>query len=124
MTMNTPTNLRTRATELEGRVPPIIAGPRTNDERMWLEKAAALRAEAAELEGPTQTGMSVVAGLFEESNLRPSLMPTYTAAVGALFDRDAAARLRAAGFVDAATFLEPDQAVIDEAFGPEPADHP
>lgn len=38
--------LRARADELEQRVPPIHAGPRTDNERMWLEKAAALRAEA------------------------------------------------------------------------------
>jgi hypothetical protein len=44
--MPTPAELRARATELEQRVPPAHAGPRTDDERMWLEKAAALRAEA------------------------------------------------------------------------------
>ncbi|WP_329142892.1 hypothetical protein OIU91_04395 [Streptomyces sp. NBC_01456] len=44
--MSTPTELRARAAELEQRVPPAIAGPRTDDERMWLEKAAALRDEA------------------------------------------------------------------------------
>lgn len=44
--MSSPTELRARAAELEQRVPPIHAGPRTDDERMWLEKAAALRAEA------------------------------------------------------------------------------
>lgn len=48
--MSTPTELRARASELEQRVPPIHAGPRTDDERMWLEKAAALRAEANRLE--------------------------------------------------------------------------
>lgn len=45
-TMSTPTELRARAAELESRVPPVTAGPRTDDERMWLEKAAALRDEA------------------------------------------------------------------------------
>ncbi|AKZ60810.1 hypothetical protein SAM23877_p101 (plasmid) [Streptomyces ambofaciens ATCC 23877] len=48
--MSTPTELRTRAAELENRVPPVTAGPRTDDERMWLEKAAALRDEADQLD--------------------------------------------------------------------------
>jgi hypothetical protein len=48
--MSNPTKLRARAAELESRVPPVIAGPRTDDERMWLEKAAALRAEADRLD--------------------------------------------------------------------------
>ncbi|MEU2358605.1 hypothetical protein ABZ599_37535 [Streptomyces misionensis] len=48
--MSTPSELRARAAELEQRVPPIHAGPRTDDERMWLEKAAALRAEADQIE--------------------------------------------------------------------------
>ncbi len=47
--MPTPSELRARATALENRVPPIHAGPRTDDERMWLEKAAALRAEADQI---------------------------------------------------------------------------
>jgi hypothetical protein len=45
-----PSELRARAAELESRVPPIHAGPRTDDERMWLEKSAALRSEADRLE--------------------------------------------------------------------------
>ena len=48
--MNTPTELRARAQELENRVSPVTAGPRTDDERMWLEKAAALRSEADAIE--------------------------------------------------------------------------
>lgn len=48
--MSSPTELRARAAELEQRVPPVTAGPRTDDERMWLEKAAALRAEADQQE--------------------------------------------------------------------------
>ncbi|WP_158819129.1 MULTISPECIES: hypothetical protein [Streptomyces] len=48
--MSTPSELRARAAELEQRVPPATAGPRTDDERMWLEKAAALRAEADQFE--------------------------------------------------------------------------
>ncbi|MFJ3043585.1 hypothetical protein [Streptomyces tendae] len=48
--MSTPTELRARADELESRVPPVTAGPRTDDERMWLEKAAALRNEADQLD--------------------------------------------------------------------------
>lgn len=48
--MQTADELRTRAAELEARVPPAIAGPRTDDERMLLEKAAALRADADQLD--------------------------------------------------------------------------
>jgi hypothetical protein len=48
--MTTPSELRARADELENRVPLAHAGPRTDDERMWLEKAAALRAEADRLD--------------------------------------------------------------------------
>jgi hypothetical protein len=48
--MKTPTELRAWAAELEQRVSPVNAGPRTDDERMWLDKAAALRAEADQLE--------------------------------------------------------------------------
>jgi hypothetical protein len=50
--MGSPTELRARADKLENRVPPVTAGPRTDDERMWLEKAAALRAEADRLDDP------------------------------------------------------------------------
>lgn len=50
MSTRTPAELRDRAAELEQRVPPAHAGPRTDDERMWLEKAAALRAEADRLD--------------------------------------------------------------------------
>lgn len=48
--MSSPGDLRARSQELESRVPPVTAGPRSQDERMFLEKAAALRAEADELE--------------------------------------------------------------------------
>ncbi|MFB6881397.1 hypothetical protein ACFCY8_11230 [Streptomyces noursei] len=48
--MSTAAELRARAAELENRVPPVTAGPRTDDERMWLEKATALRAEADRLD--------------------------------------------------------------------------
>jgi hypothetical protein len=48
----TAAELRARAVELEDRVPPTAAGPRTDDERMWLEKAAALRREADQMKGP------------------------------------------------------------------------
>ncbi|MFE1767305.1 hypothetical protein ACFW81_24185 [Streptomyces angustmyceticus] len=61
--MSTPDELRARASELENRVPPAAAGPRTDDERMWLEKAAALRAEAARLETAEQAGHAVDQGL-------------------------------------------------------------
>ncbi|MER6432108.1 hypothetical protein ABT272_30950 [Streptomyces sp900105245] len=46
--LSSPTELRAAA-ELGQRVPPAHAGPRTDDERMWLEKAAALRSEADRL---------------------------------------------------------------------------
>jgi hypothetical protein len=54
--MSSPAKLRARAAELERRVPPAAAGPRTDDERMWLEKAAALRTEADRLETPGTSG--------------------------------------------------------------------
>lgn len=53
--MRNPTDLRARADELESRVSPVTAGPRTDDERMWLEKAAALRAEADRIEAADRT---------------------------------------------------------------------
>ncbi|MFI6210282.1 hypothetical protein ACIBAI_28605 [Streptomyces sp. NPDC051041] len=53
--MPTPTELRARAAELESRVPPVTAGPRTDNERMWLEKAAALREEADRLDADRVT---------------------------------------------------------------------
>jgi hypothetical protein len=54
--MPTPTELRARAAELESRVSPITAGPRTDDERMWLEKAGELRAQAERLESDPVPG--------------------------------------------------------------------
>ncbi|MFE9361152.1 hypothetical protein ACFYPB_44905 [Streptomyces olivaceoviridis] len=54
--MSTPSELRARAAELEQRVPSAHAGPRTDDERMWLEKTAALRAEADRAEGDVFAG--------------------------------------------------------------------
>lgn len=48
--MTSPDELRARAGELEGRVPPLAAGPRTDDERLVLEKAGALRDEADRLQ--------------------------------------------------------------------------
>ncbi|MEW2493891.1 hypothetical protein AB0942_10125 [Streptomyces nodosus] len=54
--MSSRAKLRARAADLESRVPPLVAGPRTDDERMWLEKAAALRTEADRLETPGATG--------------------------------------------------------------------
>ncbi|MEU2909159.1 hypothetical protein ACFYM3_16195 [Streptomyces massasporeus] len=70
-------------------------------------------------EAPEPSAEEVVKGLFEETGLHPSLVPTYTAAVLALRDREKAAELRAAGFGAAADFIEPDSAVIAEAFGRE-----
>ncbi|MGW4754351.1 hypothetical protein [Streptomyces chartreusis] len=52
--MTNPADLRARADELESRVPPVHAGPRTDDERMWLEKATALRDEADQIEAEAQ----------------------------------------------------------------------
>ncbi|MFI6142422.1 hypothetical protein ACIBCC_30050 [Streptomyces griseus] len=67
---------------------------------------------------PTEpTAEEWLAGVFEERAFPQRLLPTYTAAVIALFDRSAAERLRAAGFTEAADVLEPDQAVLDAAFG-------
>ncbi|MGW6202225.1 hypothetical protein ACWF9B_01010 [Streptomyces sp. NPDC055089] len=54
--MHTPAELRSRAADLEARVPPAVAGPRTDDERMFAEKAAALRTEADRLEAETVPG--------------------------------------------------------------------
>lgn len=65
------------------------------------------------------TAESVVRGQFEESGLHPSLVPIYTAAVLALRDLESAAKLRQAGFAEAAAHLEPDPAVIAAAFGPQ-----
>lgn len=117
--MNDIHELLIRAAELEERVPPLKAGPRTDDERMFLEKAAELRSRAERLRARISSSRRVVTGLYEETGLigRPELVPDNTAAVLALRDRENAARLRAAGFTDAATFLETDPAVIDQAFG-------
>lgn len=52
--MLTPAELTACAQELENRVPPATAGPRTDDERVWLEKAAALRSEADAMEAADQ----------------------------------------------------------------------
>ncbi|WP_154080478.1 hypothetical protein [Streptomyces mobaraensis] len=65
-----PAELRACAAELEERARPLVAGPRTDDERMWVEKAAALRAEAdraADAEPRTPADMST------ETHLRDQL---------------------------------------------------
>ncbi|MEU1088354.1 hypothetical protein ABZ401_16250 [Streptomyces sp. NPDC005892] len=49
-TMPAADDLRTRAAKLEKRVKPTLAGPHTDDEHRWLDKAAALRAEADKLD--------------------------------------------------------------------------
>ncbi|WP_411146892.1 hypothetical protein [Streptomyces sp. x-80] len=54
--MSSPNELRARAAELENRVSPVDAGPLPDDERMFLEKAAALRAEADRLDTETLPG--------------------------------------------------------------------
>ncbi|MFI1226020.1 MULTISPECIES: hypothetical protein [unclassified Streptomyces] len=54
--MPTPAELRARADELEDRISPLIAGPRTDDERLFGEKAAALREEADRLEAEEVPG--------------------------------------------------------------------
>ncbi|MGW7314702.1 hypothetical protein [Streptomyces sp. NPDC054865] len=54
--MPTPTELRARAAELENRIPPAAAGPRTDDERLFAEKAPELRAEADRLEADAIPG--------------------------------------------------------------------
>ncbi|GES27964.1 hypothetical protein AB0G60_02420 [Streptomyces angustmyceticus] len=69
--MSTPAELRARATELEDRVSPATAGPRTDDERMWLEKAAALRAEADRLESDAENAAKAVGQGLGNLFLRP-----------------------------------------------------
>lgn len=54
--MHTPAELRRRAEELENRVAPASAGPRTDDERMFLGKARVLRAQADNLESAEEPG--------------------------------------------------------------------
>lgn len=54
--MQSPAELRERAAELEARIPPADAGPRTDNERMFAEKATALRAEADRLEAEAVPG--------------------------------------------------------------------
>lgn len=51
---DTAQELRNRAARYEQWVKPLAAGPRTDDERMWLEKATALRAEADRLDAAEQ----------------------------------------------------------------------
>lgn len=60
-----------------------------------------------------------VAGMFEEMGLPDRLIPTYTRAILALRDTESAAMLRAAGFEEAAAALQPDPALLDEAWGEE-----
>ncbi|MER6684596.1 hypothetical protein [Streptomyces olivaceoviridis] len=54
--MQSPAELRERAAELEARIPPAGAGPRTDNERMFAEKATALRREADRLEAEAVPG--------------------------------------------------------------------
>lgn len=54
--MSSPAELRQRAAELEARIAPAAAGPRTDDERMFAEKAAELRVEADRLEAEAVPG--------------------------------------------------------------------
>lgn len=68
--MSTPTELRARAAELESRAHPVTAGPRTDDERMFLEKAAALREEADRLEGVAEQGAATVSHGLDDLFLR------------------------------------------------------
>ena len=70
-------------------------------------------------EGSEPTAHERVTNQYEEIGMRRSMSRTYAAAVVALRDREIAALLRAAGHADAAALIEPDPAVIDEAFGPE-----
>jgi hypothetical protein len=58
-----------------------------------------------------------VKGMFEETGLRPDLVPMYTDALIALVHREAAERLREAGRREAAALIEPDPAVIDAVWG-------
>ncbi|MER5482547.1 hypothetical protein ABT024_04935 [Streptomyces sp. NPDC002812] len=65
--------LRERATELEGRVPPAAARPRTDDERMFLERAAALRANADTLEHTVQAPAALRLALDDAARALRSL---------------------------------------------------
>jgi hypothetical protein len=66
-----------------------------------------------------KTAEQRVTGLFEEAGLPDRLVPTYTKALLALRDMENAAKLRAAGFQEAAALLQPDPALIEEAWGEE-----
>ncbi|MEU7228883.1 hypothetical protein [Streptomyces chrestomyceticus] len=57
------------------------------------------------------------AELFEESGLRTELVPTYADALLALRDTEIAARLREAGFKEAAALIQPDPDLVDAAWG-------
>ncbi|MFD9248427.1 hypothetical protein [Streptomyces bottropensis] len=57
--------------------------------------------------------------LFEESGLRPDLVPTYADALLALRDTENAAKLRAAGHASAAAVIQPNPDLIDAAWGEE-----
>ncbi|GAA2295023.1 hypothetical protein GCM10010234_40960 [Streptomyces hawaiiensis] len=48
--MTAPSEFRSRAEELDSRVPPTTAAPRTDDERIGLDKARELQREAHPLE--------------------------------------------------------------------------
>lgn len=62
------------------------------------------------------------AALFEESGMRPELVPTYADALLALRDTETAATLRAAGFEEAAARIQPDPDLVDAAWGEGEAD--
>ncbi|WP_030372444.1 hypothetical protein [Streptomyces rimosus] len=57
------------------------------------------------------------AELFEESGLRTESVPTYADALLALRDTEIAARLREAGFEEAAALVQPDPDLVDAAWG-------
>ncbi|MFJ5143020.1 hypothetical protein [Streptomyces sp. NPDC088707] len=76
-----PAALRARAAELDSRVPPADAGPRTDDERMWLEKAAALRAEADQAERPSASPSGPAETPDPVPATPPDVIPMPTASV-------------------------------------------
>ncbi|MFD7922563.1 hypothetical protein ACFV3R_25465 [Streptomyces sp. NPDC059740] len=64
-----------------------------------------------------KTAWQRAATLFEEAGLRRDLIPTYADALLALRDTETAARLRAAGYAEAAALIQPDPDLVDAAWG-------
>ncbi|MEV0487263.1 hypothetical protein AB0I69_42525 [Streptomyces sp. NPDC050508] len=71
----------------------------------------------SEVTGEETTAEGRVADLLREAGVREELVPTYAAAHMALRDTENAARLRAAGYPEAAALLQPSAVLIDAAWG-------